>query len=49
MPQKGYKTITVSGNVIEKLIELQSKLSVERKRRVSLNEVIQYLIEGKSV
>jgi predicted CopG family antitoxin len=45
MPQKGYKTITVSESVLEKLIELQSKLSIERKRRVSLNEVIEYLIE----
>jgi predicted CopG family antitoxin len=45
MPQRGYKTITVKESVLEKLIELQSKLSVEKKRRVSLNEVIEYLIE----
>jgi predicted CopG family antitoxin len=47
MPTKGYKTITVRESVIEKLIELQSKLSVEKKRRVSLNEVIEYLIEAR--
>jgi predicted CopG family antitoxin len=45
MPQRGYKTITVKESILEKLIELQAKLSVEKKRRVSLNEVIEYLIE----
>jgi predicted CopG family antitoxin len=45
MPQRGYKTITVKESVLEKLIELQSKLSVEKKRHVSLNEVIEYLID----
>jgi hypothetical protein len=44
MPTKGYRTVTVSESVLEKLIELQSKLSVEKKRRVSLNEVIEFLI-----
>ncbi|MCI4407604.1 MAG: hypothetical protein JHC26_00805 [Thermofilum sp.] len=47
MPEKGYKTVTVSESVLEKLIELQSKLSVEKRRRVSLNEVIQYLLEAR--
>jgi predicted CopG family antitoxin len=47
MPQKGYKSVTVRESVLEKLIELQAKLSAEKKRRVSLNEVIEYLIEAR--
>ncbi|MCI4408094.1 MAG: hypothetical protein JHC26_03295 [Thermofilum sp.] len=47
MPEKGYKTITVKESVLEKLIELQAKLSTEKKRRVSLNEVIEHLIEAR--
>jgi predicted CopG family antitoxin len=47
MPQKGYKTITVSESVLQRLIELQAKLSAEKKRRISLNEVIQYLLEAR--
>jgi len=44
MPLKGYRTVTVSESVLEKLIELQAKLSTERNKRVSLNEVIEFLI-----
>ncbi|MCI4408308.1 MAG: hypothetical protein JHC26_04400 [Thermofilum sp.] len=47
MPEKGYKSITVNESVLAKLIELQAKLSTEKKRRVSLNEVIEYLIEAR--